>query len=75
MHAERGGDPRQRVAGPDAVADRAVLVTGGPGRASTVPGRMTFGSGPMACRLAAYRAGQPPATPAATAMPDSVSPG
>ena len=41
---------------------------------STVPGRIVFGSGPMARRLAAYRAGQPPRTASAAAMPASVSP-
>src|SRR5215470_19695563 len=35
---------------------------------------MMFGSGPMARRLAAYRAGQPPRTPNRAAMPDRVSP-
>src|SRR5258708_277803 len=48
---------------------------GGPGTTKTVPGWMTSGSGPRARRLAAYRAGQPPRTAAAAAMPDSVSPG
>jgi hypothetical protein len=35
---------------------------------------MTFGSGPMSGRLAAYRAIQPPRTPSCAAMPDNVSP-
>src|SRR5262249_9103961 len=35
---------------------------------------MMSGSGPMARRLAAYRAGQPPRTANSAAMPDSVSP-
>src|SRR5215470_9692283 len=35
---------------------------------------MIFGSGPMARRLAAYSAGQPPRTPNRSAMPDNVSP-
>src|SRR6185312_6343600 len=35
---------------------------------------MMSGSGPMARRLAAYRAGQPPRTANRAAMPDSVSP-
>ena len=46
-----------------------------PGNTSMVPGRIRPGSGPMACLLAAYSAGQPPGTPRAAAMPDSVSPG
>src|ERR1700747_1299023 len=40
-----------------------------------MPGWMTFGSGPMTGRLAAYRAGQPPRTANRAAMPDNVSPG
>ena len=44
------------------------------GTVSTVPGRIVFGSWPMARRLAAYRAGQPPCTPSPAAMPDRVSP-
>src|ERR1700745_579834 len=39
------------------------------------PGRSRSGLGPMAARLAAYRAGQPPGTARAAAMPDRVSPG
>ena len=35
---------------------------------------MALGSRPMTCRLAAYRAGQPPRTANRAAMPDSVSP-
>src|SRR5215475_15952672 len=35
---------------------------------------MMSGSGPMARRLAAYRAGQPPRTANSAAIPDSVSP-
>ena len=46
-----------------------------PGKASTVPGRMRPGSGPITSRLAAYRAGQPPRVPSAEAMPERVSPG
>ena len=46
----------------------------GRGITSTVPARIAFGSGPMARRLAAYRAGQPPGTASAAAMPDRVSP-
>src|SRR5579862_7355873 len=46
-----------------------------PGSTSMVPGRIRPGSGPMTARLAAYSAGQPPGTPRAAAMPDSVSPG
>src|SRR3954463_5072703 len=40
-----------------------------------MPGWMTSGSGPMTCRLAAYRAGQPPRTASAAAIPARVSPG
>ena len=39
-----------------------------------MPAWMMSGSGPMARRLAAYRAGQPPRTANSAAMPDSVSP-
>jgi hypothetical protein len=46
----------------------------GTGTVSTVPGRIAPGSGPMTRRLAAYRAGQPPRTASAAAMPDNVSP-
>jgi hypothetical protein len=46
----------------------------GRGIVSTVPEWMTSGSGPTACRLAAYSAGQPPRTANSAAMPDSVSP-
>ena len=45
-----------------------------PGSTSTVPAWMRSGSGPMACRLAAYSAGQPPRTANRAAMPDKVSP-
>ena len=45
------------------------------GSTSTAPGRMTFGSGPMTRRFAAYKVGQPPRTARAAAMPDKVSPG
>ncbi len=44
-------------------------------RVSTVPGRITSGSGPMTRRFAAYSAGQPPRTPSAAAIPARVSPG
>src|SRR5215469_7345352 len=40
-----------------------------------VPGWIRFGSEPMTCRLAAYRAGQPPRTPRAAAIEVRVSPG
>src|SRR6185437_1322310 len=46
-----------------------------PGTTRTVPGRIRPGSGPMAARLAAYRAGQPPGTPRSAATADRVSPG
>ena len=46
-----------------------------PGNLRTVPGMMRPGSGPTAGRLAAKSARQPPRTPSAAAMPDSVSPG
>ena len=46
-----------------------------PGSTSTVPGRMTSGSGPISGRLAAYNAAQPPRTASRAAMPDNVSPG
>src|SRR6201986_4777075 len=36
---------------------------------------MMSGSGPMGCRLAAWRAGQPPGRARAATMPESVSPG
>src|SRR6201986_5070675 len=36
---------------------------------------MRLGLGPMALRLAAYRACQPPGTPSPAAMPDRVAPG
>ena len=44
------------------------------GMMSTVPGRIASGSRPMARRLAAYRAGQPPGTRSPAAMADRVSP-
>ena len=50
------------------------MVAAGRGTVRTAPGRMVSGSWPMACRLAAYSAGQPPGTPSAAAMPDKVSP-
>ena len=46
----------------------------GCGNVSTVPAWMMPGSEPMARRLAAYRAGQPPRTANSAAMPDKVSP-
>ena len=46
----------------------------GPGMASTVPGRIALGSGPMAGRLAAYRACHPPRKRSAAAMRAKVSP-
>ncbi len=58
---------------PGATVYRAVLPV--PGKVRTVPAWMVLGSGPMACRLAAYRACQPPGTWSAAAMPDKVSPG
>src|SRR5881392_1231085 len=45
-----------------------------PGSTRTVPGRITSGSGPTRGRLAAYRAGQPPRTDSAAAIPARVSP-
>src|SRR5215472_3408533 len=47
---------------------------GGCGNVSTVPAWMMSGSEPMARRLAAYRAGQPPRTANRAAITDSVSP-
>ncbi len=64
------GGPASGWAGPASEAGGA----GGAGTASTVPGRITPGSGPMIWRLAAYKAGQPPRTASAAAMPDKVSP-
>ena len=68
--AAGGGVRYRRGAGPG----RADPGVGGRGIASTAPGRITFGSGPMTCRLAAYRAGQPPCTASAAAIPARVSP-
>ena len=45
------------------------------GIASAVPARIASGLGPISCRLAAYRAGQPPEVPSAEAMPDRLLPG
>ena len=47
----------------------------GRGTVSTAPGRITFGSGPMTCRLAAYRTCQPPRTASMAAIAAKVSPG
>jgi hypothetical protein len=64
-------------AGCDAGEVGAGRAAGGAGRgiASAVPARIRSGSGPIARRLAAYRAGQPPRTTVAAAMPDRASPG
>src|SRR5205823_2932015 len=81
LAAYRAGQP-PRTASAAAIParvspDRTVYRAGTrrPGSTSTVPGRMTSGSGPMRGRLAAYRAGQPPRTANRAAMPDNVSPG
>ena len=44
------------------------------GMMSTSPAAIVSGSAPIAARLAAYSAGQPPGTPSAAAIPDRVSP-
>ena len=81
LAAYRAGQPpgmASAAAMPDRVSPAVTRYWAGvarPGRASTVPGRMRPGSGPMARRLAAYSAGQPPRVPSAAAMPDRVSPG
>ena len=77
----RAGQPpgtARAAAMPDRVSPAVIAYRAGaarPGGARMVPGRMRAGSGPMTRRLAAYRAGQPPGTPSAAAMPDRVSPG
>ena len=69
-HRQRGGDAGQGVPGADGVPGR-----GRAGQPQEGAGRIRAGSGPMASRLAAYRAGQPPGTASAAAMPDRVFPG
>src|SRR6185437_770445 len=71
------GSPRA-AAMADRVSPGATVYRAGgvaPGTASTVPAAMMSGSGPMTVLLGAYRAGQPPGSPRAAAMPDRVSPG
>ena len=74
--ADDGGVRYRRGAGPEAAGGGAAARgTVSRGTVSTVPGRIMPGSGPMTCRLAAYRAGQPPRTASAAAIAASVSPG
>ena len=81
LAAYRAGHPpgtARAAAMPERVSPAVIVYragAAGPGRVRTAPGRMRPGSGPIARRLAAYRAGQPPGMPSAAAMPDSVSPG
>src|SRR5947209_5407199 len=76
MHPRGGGDGANR--GGDAAGTAATIAAaasaGAPGTASPGPGRITPGSGPTRGRLAAYRAGQPPRTDSAAAIPARVSP-
>src|SRR4029077_5110280 len=80
LAAYRAGQP-PRTANSAAMTDRvspaATVWWAGacrPRRTRAVRAWMMSGSGPMARRLAAYRAGQPPRTANRAAMPDSVSP-
>src|SRR5579859_5526353 len=81
LAAYRAGQPPRTASAaamPDRVSPGATVYRAGwacPGSTRMVPGCMSLGLGPMACRLAAYRAGQPPRTASAAAMRDRVSPG
>ena len=80
LAAYKAGQPPRTASAaamPDKVSPAATVYRTGPcwpGSTRTVPATMRSGSGPMICRLAAYRAGQPPRTFSCAAMPDKVSP-
>ena len=77
LAAYRAGQP-PRMPSAAAIPDRVSPVPtvyragAGPGTRKRVPARIRAGSGPMTALLAAYRAGQPPGTASAAAIPDRV---